>query len=145
MSMYNEQTLQEAKLWDRKVTGHDCLLVSMPHPKTPERSARNYKSKVERERSDFQVMSTTTVVGISSRPAENLEKIPEENLVVNTCMPSTPLIPTPISASCIMPTSLAPSPIPRVVLPVPSLTSFVICKNKPPKEGVFVQSAIKFI
>jgi hypothetical protein len=46
----------------------------MPHPKTPERSARNYKSKVERERSDFQVMSTTTVVGISSRPAENLEK-----------------------------------------------------------------------
>ncbi len=71
--------------------------------------------------------------GNSIKTSRKSWKIPEENLVVNTCMPSTPLIPTPISASCIMPTSLAPSPIPRVVLPVPSLTSFVICKTNPQK------------
>jgi hypothetical protein len=59
-----------------------------------------------------------------------LQSVTELNIVRTlTCMPSTPLIPTPISASWIIPTSLAPSPIPRVVLPVPSLTSFVICSN----------------
>lgn len=35
-----------------------------------------------------------------------------------------------MSASWIIPTSFAPSPIPRVVLPVPSLTSLVICAAK---------------
>ena len=41
-------------------------------------------------------------------------------------MPSTPLMPTPISASWIMPTSFAPSPIAKVVFPVPSFASLVI-------------------
>ena len=44
-----------------------------------------------------------------------------------TCIPSTPLMPTPISASWIMPTSFAPSPIASVVLPVMDFTSLVTC------------------
>ena len=48
----------------------------------------------------------------------------------NTCIPSTPLMPIPISASCSIPTSFAPSPIARVVLPVLILTSLVTCVIK---------------
>ena len=42
-----------------------------------------------------------------------------------TCIPSTPLIPIPMSASWSIPTSFAPSPIARVVVPVLTLTSLV--------------------
>uniref|UniRef100_A0A0A9GFV0 Uncharacterized protein n=1 Tax=Arundo donax TaxID=35708 RepID=A0A0A9GFV0_ARUDO len=40
-------------------------------------------------------------------------------------MPSAPLIPTPMSASCSIPTSFAPSPIARVVFLVLILTNLV--------------------
>ena len=43
-----------------------------------------------------------------------------------TCIPSTPLIPTPTCASWIIPTSFAPSPIPSVIWPVLLFTSLVI-------------------
>lgn len=63
-----------------------------------------------------------------------------------TCIPSTPLIPIPISASWIMPTSFAPSPIPKVVFPVPSLTNLVtwchiteVNKNKTPCRFIFLE------
>lgn len=45
--------------------------------------------------------------------------------VLSTCIPSAPLIPIPMSASCSMPTSLAPSPIPKVTLPVFVFTNLV--------------------
>ena len=42
------------------------------------------------------------------------------------CFPYLPTIPTPISATWIIPTSLPPSPIPRTILLVWSFTPWVI-------------------
>lgn len=64
------------------------------------------------------------------KPEPNMENFASFNYKYNllsTCIPSTPLIPIPMSASWSIPTSLAPSPIASVVFPVPSLTRRVTC------------------
>lgn len=42
------------------------------------------------------------------------------------CLPSLPTIPTPISATWIIPTSFPPSPIPKTIFPVWFLTPVVM-------------------
>eukprot|EP00965_Chrysotila_dentata_P250960 6209747-Pleurochrysis_carterae.AAC.2 len=64
----------------------------------------------------FQARSLPVGYKVSRKPNE---EAPETQMgrTWNTCMPSLPIIPTPILAALIMATSLAPSPIPRQQLP----------------------------
>jgi|JI10StandDraft_1071094.scaffolds.fasta_scaffold526860_1 hypothetical protein len=55
-----------------------------------------------------------------------LNFIIEKSEAKAACLPYLPTIPTPISAYCIIPTSLPPSPIPNTNLPVYYLTPLVI-------------------
>lgn len=52
--------------------------------------------------------------------------IMEKSEAKAACLPSLPTIPTPMSAYCIIPTSLPPSPIPKTILPVYYLTPLVM-------------------
>lgn len=98
MTMHKEQPLQVSKLCDCNITWHDCLKF---------RKIWNIKQNWDEWK-----LFVITPAGICFK---------------FTCIPSTPLIPIPISASWIIPTSFAPSPTARVVLPVLTLTIWVTC------------------
>lgn len=53
----------------------------------------------------------------------------EKSDASTAALPSRPLMPTPMCAALIMPTSLAPSPMPSVMAPAFFFTMSVICRR----------------
>lgn len=62
----------------------------------------------------------------------------EKSDASTAALPSRPLMPTPMCAALIMPTSFAPSPIPSVIAPAFFFTISVICDTQCVKQGEMI-------
>jgi hypothetical protein len=64
-----------------------------------------------------------------SKFVKNLNDAMAKSLAITTCIPSYPQIPTPMWATWIMLTSLAPSPMLKVIFLTSSFIKVVTCKQ----------------